>query len=102
MGEKHYPCLYVDSDQLPELEGVEVGDEFTVTFKVKVKAVDVRETDEGKKSNYDLELHEGKVNGKVAPEEKQSQSDIEDMSSKKKNPMSDLMGGNYDATDQED
>ena len=52
-----YPCLYISGKDAPALKGQEVGDEFTMVVKAKVRSHSQREsTSMGKTDDYDIEL----------------------------------------------
>ena len=52
-----YPCLYISGKEAPALKGKEVGDEFTMVVKAKVRSHSQREsTSSDKSDDYDIEL----------------------------------------------
>ena len=51
------PTLYVQVD-VPAITSKKVGDEFTVTGKVRLKGMDIRRTRKGDKTSFDLEFLE--------------------------------------------
>lgn len=52
-----YPCVYVDSEQMPEVKDMSIGEEKVVTFTVRLKSAHEYDT-EGKKISADLELRD--------------------------------------------
>ncbi len=43
-----YPCLYVDSVQMPEIEEWEVGEEYEIKVKVKMKSYSISDGGDGR------------------------------------------------------
>ena len=56
--EPYRPCVYLDTKQLPELKGREIGDEFYVVQLVKVKGINIRKSENKDVANYNLEVQE--------------------------------------------
>lgn len=53
----YFPTLYLDAKQMPELSAMEVGEEYIITFTVKPRSLNKRETiDDDIESSGDLEL----------------------------------------------
>lgn len=57
--EKHYPSDWLETDQYPGLDGVEVGDTITVLYVGKVVGVDINEDDGGKRMTVRVEKRQG-------------------------------------------
>lgn len=55
-GGKHYPNIYISSDEAPFLEGVKVGDEETLVIKVKVMSSSERIHGKEVKCDYTLDI----------------------------------------------
>lgn len=55
-GDPYRPCVYFDTNRLPELKGREIGDEFYVVQLVKVKGINIRQSEKKDSANYDLEV----------------------------------------------
>lgn len=64
--EVYYPCVYINSKQLPGLEKMKAGDEVELHFVATLKSATTRDTEEGIERNYDIELKQGKVVSKVS------------------------------------
>jgi hypothetical protein len=84
-----YPHLYIDSDQMPDLKGVEVGDEIVLTVKAKVTGVRSEEHDGKSCTYYDIDLMEGMMEG---AKQSKDNEDISGMMGKKKDKMSEMIG----------
>lgn len=54
----YYPCVYVDGKQMPEIDDWEVGEEYTITVKVKVRSYTMSEDEKNERSSAELELIE--------------------------------------------
>lgn len=56
MDRVYYPEAYVRGDQMPEIDKWDVGEEYTVTMKVRMRSYDKNETLEGTRSTACIEL----------------------------------------------
>lgn len=55
--EPYYPSVYIENlDQMPEIADMEVGAEVTITFTVKLRSMNIRQTIKGKEGSGDLQL----------------------------------------------
>ena len=55
--EPYYPSLYIDAEQMPELNAMDVGEEYIITFRVKPCSLNKRDTlEEGVRSSGELRL----------------------------------------------
>lgn len=84
-----YPCLYLNDNEMPALQGLQVGDMVLLTFKARVKGLNTHEGRKGMKGNYDLELRQGSV--KEMPATNSQSASQDDLPSKPKDVMDDLM-----------
>lgn len=50
-----FPCLYVDSKQMPEIEDWEVGSEYMITVQVRMKSYSLNDRGDGR-SNAELSI----------------------------------------------
>jgi len=53
--EKYYPSFHVSETELP-IQGTQVGKEITATVKLKVRSIEKRENERGKKLSYDFNV----------------------------------------------
>lgn len=54
--EVRYPCLYIDKDQAPALDGYEVGDTCTLVIKAKVIGHNISDSENYKSDEYRIEI----------------------------------------------
>lgn len=60
---KMAPTLYLDSKQLPEIKGWDVGDSYELTIKVKM--VSLSETETGQSASFEItEINDNKLGEK--------------------------------------
>ena len=53
---KHYPNIYISSDEAPFLEGCKVGDEETLVIKAKIVSTSERVHGKDTKCDYTLDI----------------------------------------------
>lgn len=52
-----YPCFYLDSKQMPEIEDWKVGEEYEMTIKVHMKSLSKREDDDRYNAEFSVESY---------------------------------------------
>ena len=56
-----FPCLYIDSKQMPEIDEWEVGEEYEIKLKVKMKSYSISdEGDQRSRAELSVESYERK------------------------------------------
>lgn len=58
---KYYPHEYYSTEQMPSLEGCQMGDKVKLVFEGEITGVEERQNDEGTKINYTIEIKKGGV-----------------------------------------
>jgi hypothetical protein len=64
-----YPSLYLDTEELPELQGCKVGEEVELHFVAKIRGMNISDHGEGKSAHYDFDLLKGSVETGNEPDE---------------------------------
>lgn len=69
--EKHYPCIYLDSETLPPIKEWEVDGEYTIILKVKQRSKSMHTEKKSEVYEASFEVHEAGVMAPPLKEEKQ-------------------------------
>lgn len=91
--EKSYPKLYLNTKELPSLEGVSIGQKVILHFEAEITGVNKRE----ETIAYDIELKSGAVMDGGKSIMKETEADDEDLPIKNKSDyMNDMMSEDED------
>lgn len=91
----HYPSVHLNTEELPDIEKLNVGDIVMLSFKAKVISKDI-ESWHGDNTHMEFKLLKGALKGAGIMQEKNDNEDV--IIANKKDVMEDIM----DQDDQED